>query len=121
MLDSVLQIVLLPLFLTLIVEFGVWKSINLLFRKYDLPYIMLSITAVNLATNPAFNVLSSMFDPARAYYIIEILSEVLIIFIEALIFYTIYRKDFRRFVLLSAAMNLVSYSIGLLLFKPAWI
>lgn len=117
----IFQSIIIPLVLTIFIELGVWKSISIILKKYKYPYFWLSIIVINIATNPAFNVLSSILDPARTLFLLEIILEIFIIFIEAIILYIIYKKDFSKFLILSAMLNLVSYGLGLLLFPPSWI
>jgi len=117
----IFQSIIIPLILTIGIELGIWKVIQLAFKKYNLPYFWLSIIAINIATNPAFNVISSILDPTRTLFILEIILEVLIIFIEATILYIIYKKEFNKFLILSVIINLFSYGLGLLLFTPVWI
>jgi len=114
----IIQSIFIPLILTTIIELGVWKSVVLIFKKYNLQYFWISIIAINLATNPAFNVLSSILDPTRTLFLLEIIFEILIILIEAIILYKIYKKDFNKFLIISAVMNIFSYGIGMLLFSP---
>lgn len=117
----IIQSIIIPLILTIIIELGVWKSISLIFNDYKHPYFWVSIIAINIATNPAFNVISSILDPTRKLLFLEIGLEILIILIEASILYLIYKKDFNKFLILSTLINLFSYSIGLILFTPLWI
>ncbi len=120
----ILQLVLTVLFsliLTIIIEIGVWKSLNLMFKTYDFEMIIASIIAINIATNPAFNILSTLLDPSRTKMFLELGFEVVIIVVEACLLYIIYRKEFKKLLLLSTAMNIISYGIGLLLFRPIWL
>jgi len=117
----ILQSIIIPLILTIIIELGVWKSISLIFNNYKHPYFWISIIAINIATNPAFNVISSILDPTRGLFLLEISLEISIIVIEASILYLIYKKEFNKFLILSTLINLFSYVIGLILFTPSWI
>lgn len=121
MLRSVAISILIPLFLTIIIELCTWKLVSLFSKEYSLKFIWLSIVALNLATNPFFNFFSNLLDSSRVHMFIEISFEVVIILIEAILLNIIYRKNFLRFLLLSGLMNLASYSIGLILFKPQWL
>jgi hypothetical protein len=116
--------ILIPLVLTIFIELGVWKLISLLFKKYksnNFKYMWLSIIAINIATNPALNVLLSLIDPTRQLFVLELGFELAVVFVEAGILYIIYRKEFGKLLLLSAAMNIVSYGMGLILFTPVWL
>jgi hypothetical protein len=114
----IFQSIIIPLILTIGIELGIWKVIQLTFKKYNFHYFWLSIIAINIATNPAFNVISSILDPTRKLLFLEIGLEILIILIEASILYLIYKKDFNKFLILSTLINLFSYGIGLILFTP---
>jgi len=116
----IFQLIILPLILTIIIEVGVWASAHLFTKKYHLRYIWLSILAVNLITNPALNILTSMFNSSRSIFLLEFVFEIIIISIEAMILYLIYRRNFKSLFILSFLMNLASYSIGLLIFQPFW-
>ncbi|MFT4305166.1 MAG: hypothetical protein ACMXX8_03660 [Candidatus Woesearchaeota archaeon] len=111
----------IPLFLTIIIELSVWKTINKLFNVYNLPYIIFSIIAVNIITNPFLNFFLSILDPLRNSFLLEFGFEIVIIFIEALILFFIYKKEFNKLLLLSAIMNLFSYGIGLIIYTPNWL
>ncbi|MCF7871729.1 hypothetical protein K9L97_01730 [Candidatus Woesearchaeota archaeon] len=117
----IFQSIIIPLILTIGIELGIWKVIQLTFKKYNFHYFWLSVIAINIATNPAFNVISSILDPTRTLFILEMILEILIIFIEATILYIIYKKEFSKFLILSSIINLFSYGLGLLLFTPLWI
>lgn len=118
---SIIYGIFIPLFLTIIIELSVWKTINKLFEVYNLPYIVLSIIAINIITNPFLNFFLSILDPLRNLFFLEIAFEILIIFIEALILFLIYKKEFNKLLLLSAIMNLFSYGIGLIIYTPNWL
>lgn len=117
----IFQSIIIPLILTIGIELGIWKVIQLTLKKYNFYYFWLSIIAINIATNPAFNVISSILDPTRTFFVLEIILEILIIFIEATILYIIYKKEFSKFLILSTIINLFSYGLGLLFFTPLWI
>jgi hypothetical protein len=118
---TILYYLLIPLVLTICIELGIWKLISIFSKQFDLKYAWLAVIAVNIATNPAFNILSSLIDPTRKLYLLELSLELIIIFVEAGIFYIIYKKYFGKLLLLSAAINIVSYGIGLLIFPPTWL
>ena len=123
MLEYIIFILFLYLILTILIELGAWKILSLMFKTYkssNLQMIVWSIIAINVATNPAFNIVSMLFDPFRENMFLELGLEILIIFVESGLLYLIYRKEFRKLFWLSTAMNFVSYGIGLLLFKPNW-
>lgn len=115
------QILVITLIITIVIELGIWKLIMQLFKRYNLRYFWLSLISVNLATNPAFNIFLTIFDPTRKYILLEIGFELSIIIIEAGLLYLIYRKEFNKLLLLSTIMNLISYGIGLLIFRPIWL
>jgi hypothetical protein len=117
----ILNSILIPLILTITIELGVWKSISIIFKKYKNPYLWISIIAINIITNPAFNLMSSILDPSRSLFLLEISLEIVIIFVEATILYIIYKKEFSKFLILSTTINLFSYGLGLLIFTPSWI
>ena len=117
----IFQFIFIPLVLTIFIELCVWKFIYVIFKKYDSPYFWLSIIAINIATNPAFNIISSFLDPTRELFFLELGFELLIVFIEAIILYLIYKKKFSKFLILSIIINLFSYGLGLILFTPSWI
>ena len=117
-LTILLQSLILPLILTILIELGVWKSVQSIFKTYNYNYLWVAIISVNMATNPAFNVVSSILDPVRELFLLEFAFEILIILIEASILYLIYKKEFGKFLLLSTIINLFSYGIGLILFRP---
>jgi len=124
MFSYIVLILLFSLTFTILIELGVWKVLSLIFKIYksnNWELIVWSIIAINVATNPAFNIVSMMIDPAREKIIVELLLEILIVFIEAGLLYLIYKKEFNKLVLLSTAMNVASYGIGLLLFRPNWL
>ncbi len=123
MLSYIISILLFYLVLTILIELGVWKVLSLIYKTYkssNLEMIAWSIIAINVATNPAFNIMSMMIDPSRNKMFLEFGLELMIVFIEAGVLYLIYRKEFRKLFWLSTAMNVVSYGIGLLLFRPRW-
>jgi len=117
----IFQSIITPLILTIIIELGVLKLVQTLFRGYNFQYLLLSIIVINMVTNPLFNVLSSILDPLRQLFLLEIGFEILIIGIEAGVLYFIYKKDFNKFLFLSIIINLISYGVGLILFTPSWI
>ncbi len=123
MLSYIISILLLFLVLTIIIELGVWKILSLIFKTYkarNWEMIAWSIIAINVATNPAFNIISMMIDSTRDRMFLEFGLDILIIFVEAGLLYLIYRKEFSKLLWLSTAMNVASYGIGLLLFRPNW-
>ena len=118
---TILYYLSIPLILTIGIELGVWKLLCVFFKSFKLKYAFLSIIAVNVATNPSFNILSSLIDPTRELFLLELGFELIIIFVEAGIFYMIYKKEFGKLLLLSTAINFVSYGVGLLIFTPTWL
>lgn len=112
---------LVPLLLTIGIELGVLKSIQQIFKKYNKPYLWLSLIAINIITNPASNFISSIINPGREIFLIEIGLEILIIFAEAGILFYMYKKEFNKFLILSSIINICSYGIGLLIFRPIWL
>lgn len=110
-----IQLIFIPLILTLIIEISVWKFIVLVFKKYDYPYFFLSLIALNIATNPALNIFLSLLGPTKATFSLILSLEAVIVFIEAFLLYLIYKKEFPSFLFLSAIINGCSYGLGLLL------
>jgi len=105
--------IVLPLVLTILIELGVWKGISLFFKRYALPLFFLSIIAVNLFTNPLLNVFLYFFDAWDLGLLIIL--EVIVIFVEAFIFYKIYKKSFIQFLILATVLNACSFILGLII------
>lgn len=111
--------ILIPLILTILIELIIWFFI---IKRFDnLKLFWLLIIAVNLATNPVLNLLHSFFDPLRSLWLLEIFLEFGVIFIEALIFYLVYKKEFWKLILISLILNFCSYFLGLIIFTPNWL
>ena len=110
------QSILITLILTILIELGILKLLQTIFKTYNFQYLWISIIAINLATNPVFNLLSSILDPVRQLYLLEIIFELIIVVVEAEILYLIYKKDRIKFYLLSMIINIGSYGFGLVLF-----
>jgi len=113
---SAINAIFLPLLLTVIIEMTVWKVIELKFRKYTFPYFALSIVAVNMITNPVFNLSMFYFDSQRQFLFVEFGFEIFIIFVEASIYRYIYKESLSKFLLLAMILNFCSYVVGLILF-----
>jgi len=115
---SLFNIIFSPLVLTILIESLIWFFMRSFFEKKSFPYFFLLIVAVNLFTNPSLNFSLSLLDPFRQLFLLEILFEILVVFVEAFIFYIVYKKEFGRLFLISFILNIVSYGIGLILFSP---
>ncbi len=109
---QLLQSIIVPLVLTIVVELLISKII-----QSKLECLWASIIAINLATNPAINIITIFLNPLRELFILELGLEILVIFIEAGILYIIYKQEFKKQLLLSFIINLVSYLIGLIIFR----
>ena len=116
----IFQYLFIPLILTIIIELGAWKFISFIFKNYEFHFFWLSIVAINIATNPLINFIVLTFDPTRSLFVMEIALELLVILIEAGLLYIIYKKNFSQLILISLIINIISYGVGLSLFKPSW-
>ena len=99
--------------LTLLIE-GVAIFFVFLRKKY----VYYSVLC-NLLTNPTLNLLLSIsviFFGARAYYPVLIAAEIAIIFIEAGVYNYICGFGMKKAVMVSAFLNILSFTAGLLLF-----
>ena len=50
--------------------------------------------------------------------LLEVIFEIFIVFVEAIVLYIIYLQRFSKFLFLSFVINLFSYGIGLLIYIP---
>jgi hypothetical protein len=107
--------ILRALIITIAIELGIWKIISLIFKNHGLKYFIHSIIAVNLITNILLNLLLLFIMPESTFSLLVIALELVIIIIEALIFYIIYRRHFKKFLLISATLNISSYLGGILI------
>jgi len=113
--------ILVSLTLTIFIEIIAWKSIVGLSKEFKLEHIFLAIIAINIATNPAINIILSIIDPIRNQMFLEIGLELCVIIIEASLLYLIYKKAFGKFLVHSAIMNTLSYIMSLFIFRPKWL
>jgi len=116
---NVLILFFIPLVLSILIEFGVWGLF--FYKSLKFKYLWLTIIAVNLLTNPMVNCISVFFNPNRSSMLFELSAEVIVVLVETVCFFLIYKKKFKLLLLFSFLANLISYSIGLLLFKPPWL
>ena len=100
------------LLLTLLTE-GV--AVLLIFKQKK--YIYYSILC-NILTNPAMNLLlivSMVVFGAGSYYIMLIIAETVVIFVEAVVYNYICRFGFKRSFILSLFLNVLSFTVGILI------
>ena len=104
--------ILLAFLLTVVIECAV---ILIIFRQKKYVYYCL---LCNLLTNPAMNLLLSIFVSlfgVRTYYPVLIPAEIAVVFIEAAVYNYICGFGMRKSVLLSAFLNVISFAAGVLL------
>jgi len=104
---------LLTLLLTLVIE----VLVALVFG-YRNKFALLSIIFVNLITNPLLNYILWLNTSSAFFTTIItnlILLEILVVLAEWLLLVFALRRSFKPLLLLSSAMNFVSFSVGLVL------
>ncbi|MCL2322142.1 MAG: hypothetical protein FWC47_08570 [Oscillospiraceae bacterium] len=105
-----LEILFYYLLITILVE-GI--AIFIIFRH--LKYIYYSLLC-NILTNPALNLLllySNRFGP-EAYYLTFLFGEIAVVFIEAYVYNYICRFGFKKSIILSFVLNVLSCGVGFL-------
>lgn len=94
--------------LTLLIEL----IILLLLRRKDWKILIVAVVT-NIITNLSLNILLQYISP-NLYYILLFIFEVVIVLIEALVYYC-YSRNLKEAFKLSICCNLASYILGLLL------
>lgn len=105
----------LALALTVVIEIIV--AILLGYRK---KWELLTIVLINVITNPILNyilIVNSYFNWLSINIFIVISLEVIVVIVEWLLLKYTFRKDSKKLLILSVAMNATSFLVGLLLFK----
>jgi len=104
--------ILLPFLLTVVIE---CVAVLIIFRQKAYVYYCV---LCNLLTNPAMNLLLLIFVSLfglRAYYPVLIPAEIAVIFVEAAVYDYICGIGMKKAVKLSAFLNVISFSAGLLI------